>query len=110
MQPLKQSKGGRGWGPVLVGTPPLEGRLPSPSSKNYLTWTGCEILRGTMSNWNFESPDGMDKNKTTLENRERFTKLDSNLTFIPSLDDKKPEEKSLSKKPIPYFKLVSTKH
>nr|CAD7595893.1 unnamed protein product [Timema genevievae] len=69
------------------------------------TWTGCEILRGTMSNWNFESPDGMDKNKTTLENRERFTKLDSNLTFIPSLDDKKPEEKSLSKKPIPYFKL-----
>nr|CAD7460165.1 unnamed protein product [Timema tahoe] len=58
-----------------------------------------------MSNWNFESPDGMDKNKTALENGERFTKLDSDLTCIPSLDDKKPEEKSLSKKPIPYFKL-----
>nr|CAD7445469.1 unnamed protein product [Timema bartmani] len=69
------------------------------------TWTGCEILRGTMSNWNFESPDGMDKNKTALENGDRFTKLDSDLTCIPSLDDKKPEEKSLSKKPIPYFKL-----
>nr|CAD7426613.1 unnamed protein product [Timema monikensis] len=69
------------------------------------TWAGYEALRGTMSNWNFESHDGMDKNKMALENGERFTKLDSDLTFIPSLADKKPEEKFLSKKPIPYFKL-----
>nr|CAD7571344.1 unnamed protein product [Timema californicum] len=58
-----------------------------------------------MSNWNFESHNGMDKNNMVLENGERFTKLDSDLTFIPSLAEKKTEEKFLSKKPIPYFKL-----
>nr|CAD7404336.1 unnamed protein product [Timema poppensis] len=100
-------KGVRGYGPALIGKafPPPVVSPKVEIISNCRTWAGCEVLRGTMSNWNFESHNGMDKNNMALENGERFTKLDSDLTFIPSLADKKPEEKFLSKKPIPYFKL-----